>query len=398
MEIRKPSFMDKQKITHIAVAVTNDLATDQRVARTCQALAEAGYRVTLIGRCLPASPAMPDRPYATVRMRLLFKRSALFYAEYNVRLWLRLLFLHPDACFANDTDTLLASAVAARWMRKPLLFDAHELFPEVPELERRLRVRGVWRWIERRCLPHVKVAYTVCQSVAEEYHRRYGIRMHVVRNLPAKSGQPSLSSASPVSAHADAHAHSLLYQGAVNVGRGIREAIDALEWLPDCRLTIAGDGDTKSSLEAYAATVPWKERVHFLGRVSPEALRDLTSQADLGLCLLEDMGLNYRYALPNRVGDFIHAGVPLMATRFPEMERVIQDYGTGALVEPCPREKEGDDYRRYVRHLAEQIDQTLAFWQGMPKGERASLFARAQDDLCWEKEKNNLLHPLDAIF
>ena len=377
---------------HIVVAVTNDLVTDQRVDRTCRTLVEAGYRVTLVGRRLPESPSLAERPYRMERMKLLFRRSAMFYAEYNLRLWLRLLRLRPDACWANDTDTLLASTLAARMLRCPLLFDAHELFPDVPELVDKPRVRSVWRWVEKRCLPRVTAAFTVCQSVAEEYKKRYGVEMTVVRNLQERGDRD-------YSNYSDYTDYSvLLYQGAVNVGRGVREAIDAMEWLPGCRLVVAGDGDLKEELEAYAAGLPWAERVKFLGRTEPQRLHALTCRADLGLCLLEDLGLNYRYALPNRVGDFIQAGVPLLATGFVEIARVVNEYGTGTLAETCPKEKTGEAYRAYVRRLASQIDDTLAYWRALPTEEREARFARARKELCWEEEKKRLLQKMRTIF
>lgn len=387
---------------HIAVAVTNDLMTDQRVDRTCRTLTEAGYAVTLVGRELPESAPLAERCYTTMRMRLLFRRSALFYLEYNFRLWLRLLRLRPDAIWANDTDTLAACTLAARMLRRPLLFDAHELFPEVPELIGRPGVKAVWEWIERICLPHVEVAYTVCQSVAEEYRKRYGVDMTVVRNLPYRSNSPTPpeSATNRPTACLTLHAGetTLLYQGAVNVGRGVREAIDALEWLPDCHLVVAGDGDIRRNLESYAASLPWGRRVTFLGRIEPKALHELTRHSDLGICLLEYLGLNYRYSLPNRVGDFIHAGVPLLATDFPEIRRVMDEYGTGALAEACPREKSGEAYRAYVQRLAEKIGETLHHWRGMPREERERRFVRAQRELCWEEEKKRLLAPMDTIF
>lgn len=409
VDVRKEKIQKK----HIAVAVTNDLLTDQRVDRTCRTLAEAGYRVTLVGRRFRNSRTLPEREYQTNRMQLIFTKSALFYFEYNFRLFLRLLRLRPDAVWANDTDTLLACTLAARLLRRPLIFDAHELFPEVPELVGRPRVKAVWQWIEKKCLPHVKVAYTVCQSVAEEYQRRYGVEMHVVRNLQSGysgSTQPPVGKADsihnsveqmeiPPTSCSNHNGHNiLLYQGAVNVGRGVREAIDALEWLPEYRLVVAGDGDQRKELQAYTASLPWGERVTFTGRVEPQALHEITKSADLGLCLLEDLGLNYRYSLPNRVGDFIRAGVPLLATDFVEIRRVTEAYGTGALTEACPREKSGTGYHAYVRRLAEKIDETLKTWREMPASEREARFDRARRELCWEEEKKRLLAPLDTIF
>ena len=378
----------------IIMAVTNDLLTDQRVDRSCRALSEAGYEVTLVGRRLPESVALEARPYRCIRMRLLFRRSAWFYAEYNLRLLLRLLVMKADAYYANDSDTLLACCWAARLKRKKLLFDAHELFPDVPELVDKPKVRCVWQRVERTCLPRVSAAFTVSQSVAEKYRRRYGVEMAVVRNLPEKlrveSGELRIEN--------DANNPQLLYQGAVNVGRGVRELVDVMGRLPEYRLVVAGDGDLLEELQGYAATLPWRERITFLGRVRPEQLHQLTRHTDLGLCLLEDLGLSYRCALPNRVGDFAQAGVPLVATEFVEIRRVLEDYGIGTPTEPCPKKKEGNAYEQYLDRLADTIAETLHLWQTMPSEERERKFVRARKELCWEIEKKILIDKIDAIF
>lgn len=391
----RQSIQQKDK-KPIIVAVTNDLATDRRVDRTCRALCEAGWQPLLVGRRLPESPALPQRGYAMRRMRLLFRRSVLFYAEYNFRLLLLLLTSHADAFMANDTDTLAACCLAARWRRKRLLFDAHELFPDVPELVEKPRVQRVWRWIERKCLPHVDTAFTVCQSLADEYHRRYGVQMTVVRNLPentlaSNTWEEDKMNGKPFSPSAY---RTLLYQGAVNVGRGVRELIDVLELLPNCRLVVAGDGDLLEEMQQYAATRPWANRVELLGRVLPDRLQHLTTQADLGMCLLEDLGLSYRYALPNRVGDFAAAGVPLLATDFVEIRRVLQEYGTGTLTQACPHTKEGPTYRQYLTGLANDITAALDYWNTMPPDEKQNRFRRASTELCWQQEKQRFLSAL----
>lgn len=377
---------------HIVVAVTNDLVTDQRVHRTCHALVEAGYRITLVGRRLKASGDPGIRPYATERMRLLFRRSAWFYAEYNLRLWLKLMCKRADAFYANDTDTLLACTWAARLRRKKLLFDAHELFPDVPELVHKPHVQAVWKWIERHCLPRVDTAFTVCQSVADEYKRRYDVTMEVVRNVPERYHDDSVE---PKETN---DVKTILYQGAVNIGRGVCEIIDALEYLPQCRFVVAGDGDELMSMRRYLLKCPWGDRVTLLGRVEPDQLHRLTGTADLGVCLLEDLGLNYRYALPNRIADFAQAGVPILATDFPEIRRVIEEYGTGTLTEACPESRVGEDYRAYVRRLATTIQQALDYWGSLPADEKRRRFARAGEELCWEREKKILVNSVNAIM
>lgn len=373
----------------IYMAVTNDLVTDQRVDRLCCTLTEAGYAVTLVGRCLPESQPVGERPYATRRLRLLFRRSALFYAEYNQRLFLFLLHAPADAFYANDTDTLLACTWAARLRRKRLFFDAHELFPEVPELVDKPFVRAVWQRVERRCLPRVDAAFTVCQSVADEYFGRYGAKMAVVRNLPIAAEAGGAIGPEP---------GLLLYQGAVNVGRGVRELVDAMQYLDACRLLVAGNGDLLDELRRYAVSLPWGSRIEFRGCTAPAELRRITPSAELGFCLLEDLGLNYRYALPNRIGDFVHARVPLLATGFPEIARVVNQYGVGTLTGPCPHGHSGEAYDAYVRDLADTIRRTLQEWRQMEVSERSRRFDQAAADLCWENEKSKLLAVVNTIL
>ena len=406
----------------IIMAVTNDLLTDQRVDRSCRALQESGYAVTLIGRRLGhasgfghtsnevAEKALDARPYRCVRMRLLFRRSALFYAEYNMRLLLKLLLMRADAFYANDSDTLPACCWAARLRGKKLLFDAHELFPDVPELVGKPRVQRVWKWVERTCLPRVDAAFTVSQSVADEYRRRYGVAMTVVRNLPERieNGELRMENypgAAALNVTGDTPAQFsilnsqlILYQGAVNVGRGVRELVDVIGRLPQCRLVVAGDGDLLEELREYAADKPWSERIMFLGRVDPNQLHALTTKADMGVCLLEDLGLSYRCALPNRVGDFVQAGVPLLATGFVEIQRVIEHYGIGATTEACPAVKDGEAYDQYLGRLADTIADTLHAWHTMPQEERDRRFARARKELCWDNEKKTLIKTINAIF
>ncbi len=390
----------EMKQRRIILSVTNDLVTDQRVHRSCTALSEAGYDVTLVGRRLPDSVPV-ERPYKTVRMRLLFRKKAVFYAEYNLRLFLRLLFSPTDAFYANDTDSLPANYLAVVLRRKPLFFDAHEMFPEVPELVGRPRVKRFWTRIEDRIFPHLcrphRAAVTVCQSIADIYRNRYGLNMRVVRNVPMSFPKYN-DAASQILASLPQDKRILLYQGAVNVGRGIEWIMAAMPYLPECHLVIAGVGDTYLQLKAEAAKQGLKN-VTFLGRVEPATLHGLTAAASLGLSLLENRGLNYYYSLPNRIADFVQSEVPVLATDFPEIRRVVETYGIGTLVEPAPfdvatQHSTPPDPQR----MAQIIRDTLAEWDAMNRDERHHRFALAAADLTWENDKKTLLSQVDTIF
>lgn len=399
---KKAMRFDTEMRRRIIVSVTNDLVTDQRVHRSCSALYDAGYDVTLVGRKLRDSGPV-ERVYRTVRMRLLFNKKAVFYAEYNIRLFFRLLFSCADAYYANDTDTLPACYYAALIRRMPLFFDAHEMFPEVPELVGRPRVKRFWMRIEDRIIPRInrkgRAAVTVCQSIADIYRERYGLNMAVVRNVPMFYAESHDDMTDGLLDKLPQGKHILLYQGAVNIGRGIEWIMDAMPYLDDCHFVVAGVGDEYNLLKQRAECEDLRDKVTFLGRVAPEKLHSLTKHASLGMSLLENRGLNYYYSLPNRLADFVQAGVPVLATDFPEIRRVVEGYGIGTLVPPVVFDIERlQSEPPDPKLLAKTITDTLVFWQSMPEVEKKNRFDKAAKDLSWENDKKVLLNSVDTIF
>ncbi|MDR1610189.1 MAG: glycosyltransferase [Candidatus Symbiothrix sp.] len=353
----------------ITVSVTNDLVTDQRVHKVCTTLAGNGYEVKLIGRKFRNSRPL-ERIYQTDRLRLVFNHSVLFYAEYNIRLFFYLLFDKTDLYLSNDTDSLPANYLASRIRRKPLVFDAHEMFPEVPEIIDRKLVKKVWTKLEDWIFPHLKHCYTVCQSIADYYNIRYKINMGVVRNIPPACEHEDVI----VSSHSQ---KIILYQGAVNIGRGIEWVIDAMPYLDDFVFYVVGDGDILQQLKEQVNRMNLNEKVIFTGRIPFDALPAYTARADIGINLLENRGLNYYYSLPNRIFDYMRMYVPVLTCDFPEIRRIVAHYGIGTLV---------DHYE--PQFLAETIKQMLA------QGKNEAGFAAANAELSWEKESETLLQTI----
>jgi len=125
----------------------------------------------------------------------------------------------------------------------------------------------------------------------------------------------------------------ILYQGALNLGRGLEDTIKAMQFIDGAELWLAGDGDLTQKLKELAIALKLESKVKFWGRLPLQELNEVTRKADLGISLEEDLGLNYRFALPNKLFDYIQAGVPVLVSDLPEMKRVIDDYQIGACLE-----------------------------------------------------------------
>ncbi len=355
-----------KKKPKIVISATSDLYTDQRVLKTAQSLHLAGYEILLIGRELSSSQEL-KLDYQWKRMKLIFNRSFLFYAEYNIRLFFILLTTKADLFLSNDTDTLPANYLASLISSSKLVFDAHELFPEVPELSNRKAVKSIWEFIERTFFPRLKYSYTVCGSIAEYYKNKYGIEMDVVRNVPyLKVRKEKILKFDGKKI--------LLYQGAVNTGRGLEWIVDALVYLPDVILYIIGDGDIKSKLEEQVRKLHLESSVIFHGKVSASELSNYTSSGDLGLCMLENKGLSYYYSLPNRIFDYMHAGIPVLSSPFPEIRKIVEQSQTGYLTTEIEAQK-----------LASIIEDILK------NPMDTSHFEALSTEFCWENEEKILL-------
>lgn len=312
------------------VCVTNDLSTDNRVHRTCVVLCELGYEVLLVGRELPDSPPL-QRPFATKRMRLFFRKGPLFYAEYNLRLYFLLLVTRAGLLVANDLDTLLACYLAKG--KRALVYDSHEYFTEVPELQGRA-ARKAWLAIERWIFPKLKHVITVNGSIANAYRERYGVPVEVVRNIPMHKELGPLPSRSGLDLPEDRFI--LVLQGSgINVDRGGEEAVLAMQELPDALLLIIGGGDALPVLERLIKEYALEGRVRLLPRMPYERMMQYTRNADLGLSLDKDTNLNYRFSLPNKLFDYFRAHIPALVTDLPEVAGIVRKYEAGELIPRC---------------------------------------------------------------
>ena len=266
--------------------------------------------------------------YKSFRFRLLFNYGFLFYAEYNTRLFFKLLFSKKDLLWANDLDTLLPNYLISKICSSRLIYDSHEYFTEVPELINRKRVRSIWLFIERMIFPKLKHVITVNEKLAEIYNEKYKVPVTVIKNVP---NLKDYSVTRPFDFVKDDE-RIILYQGSLNKGRGLELMISTMPLLKNYRLIIIGDGYQLEKLKDQVANSDLGGKVIFLGKKLPEQLPGLTKNADVGISLEEDLGLNYRYALPNKIFDYIQAGIPVVASDLPLLDQLFQEFKVGEIL------------------------------------------------------------------
>jgi glycosyltransferase involved in cell wall biosynthesis len=362
----------------IIVTVSTDLVTDNRVKRSCQLMHEMGFEVILVGRKLKNSPPI-QRPYKCKRYRLLAEKGPFFYAFLNIRMFLYILFKRKDILFVNDLDTLLGVQLANSIRKRPLIYDSHEYFTAMPELESRPKIQKIWKRIENRCFPRIKnEIITVNESIAHRYEQEYKKKLHVIRNVTDAEQIPNIFKTRK-ELKMDENKFTLLIQGSgINIDRGGEEAIKAMHLLDsDFVLYIIGSGTAIPELKKLASKEKLDEKVIFIDRLPYADLLQYTYNADVGLSLDKPTNYNYEHSLPNKLFDFIHCHTPIIASKLPEVSKIIESYQVGLSIDKTDPES--------IAKMALEMKENSEIYQQFKTN-----CAEIKSELCWEKEKEVL--------
>lgn len=279
--------------------------------------------MVLVGRRYKNATILQPQSFTQVRLFCWFTTGWLSYAEWNIRLFFYLLFRKMDAICAVDLDTILPCYLISVIKRCRRVYDAHELFTEMKEIISRPMVKKCWLAIEKFAVPRFKYGYTVSDSIALEFKKRYVTHFETIRNLPLKgnsalTGQPTK--------------RIILYQGAVNHARGLEELVPAMK-LIDAELQIYGKGNFEQEVKSLIIRHHLGHKVKLYPPVEPSKLQEITAQACIGINLVENIGLNQYYSLANKFFDYIQAGIPQVTMKYPEYEKINRQYQVAVLIE-----------------------------------------------------------------
>jgi glycosyltransferase involved in cell wall biosynthesis len=358
----------------IYFAVTNDLVYDQRMNRICSSLERNDFDVTLVGRRLKHSPPLKNENYQQTRIRCWFNKGKLFYFEYNVRLFFFLFFKKMDGICAIDLDTISPCLAISKLKNIPRIYDAHEFFTGLKEVVTRPAIQKFWTRIEKWAVPKFKWGYTVSESIADEFHRLYGVNYATIRNIPVLK---------PLG-HLPATEKFILYQGAVNEARGFEYLIPAMKMI-GYKLVICGDGNFMHQLKDLIIINEVQDKVELKGMLQPAELWKISQQATIGVAFPENIGLNQYLALANKFFDYMHAGLPQITVDFPEYKKLNDIYHVAVLVNGIEPKTIADSVNNLMADdvLLEQLRENCR---------------KAREELNWQNEEKKLINFYQNIF
>ena len=358
--------------SRLVICSTSYHETDRRIMRISDALLEQGYTITWLSRSMcPQENTSERHRFKHQIVNALFKRGPLFYVEYNIRLFILLLFTSAEIVCAVDLDTVPGVSVAGFIKRYKVVYDAHEIFYEVPELIGKPLKKKIWQSVARFFLPKIKHNYTVNKSLARHYSEGYGTDYTVIRNI---------ASLNVDALQEQPFRKVIVYLGVLNTGRGVELAIEVMKEKQDYQLLLMGEGDLSDELRALARGM---HNVEFLGHVNPSEVNKTLRKADIGLNVLVAESLNYKLSLANKFFDYLHAGLPSINMQYPEYQNILSDHKVGIMID---------------KYSSEQLSRAI------DKISNPELYAELKANclasrhmFTWENEKKKLIHFYDNL-
>ncbi len=315
---------------------------------------------------------------------MIFKRGFPFYAAFNIRLFIFLLFHNFDLLVANDLDTLLPNFLVSKLKKIPLIYDSHEYFTGVPELQNRPFVKWVWKGIEKLIFPRLNNVMTVSDSIAMQYEKEYAVRPITVRNCPVTNELIVPLSRDEI--ELDPNHLLLIFQGTgINLDRGGEELIDAIAITDNVSLLIIGSGDNFDFLIRRVKKLGLTTRIKFIPTVPWKTLMKYSMAADAGLSLDKNSNLNYRFSLPNKLFDYLQAGIPVIASELHEISKIITEYNCGIIIP----EVSPDEISKAIKKLRD--DQQLL-------NELKHNSVIASKTMNWERESSKVVELYKSII
>lgn len=287
----------------------------------------------------------------------------------------------PHVVMAIDLPTLPAAALHARRCGAKLVYDSHELYSEQ---EFSTREKRLWKAIEEKFIHQCDAVITVNPSIASELQSRYGVNsVHVIYNATNSTARVQKNKLFHRAFALPLERKILLFQGGLSKGRHLETLVHAMKYINNqcIDLVILGDGQVRKALERLTLSLGIKHRVYFHPAVPQHQLLEYTQSADAGVIPYQATCLNNLYCTPNKLFEFIAAGIPILGSDLPEINHIVLTHQlglTGKMRDP--------------NEFAHLIDKMFRNEEQLDAWRKNSLIA--QQEFSWLNEEQKLLQIL----
>jgi len=282
-------------------------------------------------RGLPLRLTIPGRPLKMFLLMIVY-----------LRLLLRACTTRAQVVHCHDWFVLPIGTLHSLIWRSKLIYDAHELESDT-NTRSILRKRAAF-WVERMCWRRIKGFITVSGAILDWYGEMFGPRAHsaVVLNSPAIRTNNRCTDASGKaidiqSKYGISKDKSLgVYLGGLETGRGLDIILDAVATIPDqTHMLFIGYGSYEQKLRKKAEMIGCTN-VTFVGRLPHDTVVHYIDNCDYGVCLIEPVSLSDVYSLPNKLFEYVHAGLHVFGSELPEIRKFLDDTGFGTPIDSTP--------------------------------------------------------------
>ncbi len=312
----------------IVYFILNSFDFDSRARLEVEALKTAGHQVEIIATTGCESNHYLDCPIHRIPQWTWPSRKMRFI-QYNILAALKAIKIKPDAYHAVDLDTLRAATWACSRTGGKVIYESRELYTEIEALNGRPFIRGIWRRLETRLIIKAARVITVNDSIGRELVSRYSIIFpNIIRNVAPKPG-----SLRPINLHSKYNIPAgwkiLVFQGILRNGQGLLKLLEMIKSMERVSLVIIGDGPLMNVLKDRARSLSIENKIRFTGMIPAAELLNYTAGADAGMLLLEDVSINHRLALPQKLFQYLMAGIPQIVSPLPELAGFVSSEKTG---------------------------------------------------------------------
>lgn len=318
--------------------VLNSFVQDSRVMRVCKSLSIEGYKVTVLALHDEGLEEQEELDgYHIHRIKVVSKSLSkqpiihiLKYVEFLFKAIFEINKIRPHIIHGHDPNGLFIAWLAKKLWKSRLIYDSHEYWPGA--VHQTGRYKSIFKFgveIEKYCIKKADKVITVNTSIAELIGKIYTLEdVVVIRNIPEKATAIQIDMNNIKFPPCE---FNIIYTGNVEEGRGIKHIISAMAAIRDeIGLVIVGrDSLYKKKMKSFSRSLKLQDRIYFLPAVSPNEIVSLCRVAQAGIASIRNVCESYYLSLPNKIFEYIHAGIPVLVNNLPEMAALVKNQKIG---------------------------------------------------------------------